>query len=143
MKRRRTRTPLSVIAEALQKARAHSDGSSIVPVSSLVLHLWGAKLEETGGGAPGAPNKALLHVNWALKYWTRRVIEPADIEGAVRAAQEFTRIYPWEAPPTAATVKRVARRHWPEILRSFRADRSVNLEPLLAYRKKHARRGRQ
>lgn len=136
---KRGSTPLRVIAEALRNASFHGDNSSIVPISPLVLHLWGEQLEEIENRARGAPGKSLLHANWAVRYWHWRATAPEDIKGAIRDAQDFTReLYPWEQVPTAATVKRVARKHRAAVFATFRG----NLKPLLAYLEEHEKQGR-
>jgi hypothetical protein len=141
----RSSTPLRVIAEALKGAIPHSDGSSIVRVSPLVLRLWGEKLEEIEGGrARGAPGKSLLHTNWSLQYWAWRASAPADIDGAIRNVQFFSHaLYPWEPVPTATTVKRIARKHRSDVFALFRGDRFADLKPLLTYLEKHERHGRE
>ena len=141
---RRASSPLRVIAEALKNSRPHSDGGAIVGVPALKLRQWAAKLEELENRAGAVTEKAVLHTQWALQYWTHRALAPEDVRGAIRAAQQFTTaLYPWAPTPNAQTIKRVARRHRAEVLRAFRADSSLDLAPLLTYLKNRERRGRQ
>lgn len=140
---RRSSTPLRVIAEALKGALPHSDGSSIVPVAPAVLRFWGEQLEDLEQNrGRGAPDKSRLHLNWAVQYWHRRAVAPADIDGTIRNVQQITTtLYPGEPVPTAATIQRVARKHRADVFALFDGD-GPYIKALREYLEKREKRGR-
>lgn len=136
---------LRAVARTLKAARSHPGGGSVVAPSTVVLAIWAEKLEEIAAGAgAGAPRKEMLHALWAEQYWRHRLREPANIAGAVREAQRFTEaIFPWEPTPTRATIERTARVYRLQVFRDFKNRRNIDPGPLLAYLKKHNRRGKE